>query len=252
MARASGRFDFLSFSSLSAINHQPSTLNSKIHLMNITTIPKLWERLLNWIKLLIRKPSLKDLDFTGIINSDYPKVGNGWVKGWLVNTPSRDRVIVAAHGNPAAGQILHAIDAAGQRVARTIVAVKVPVYDVGKVSSVIKGGDIAICRVGAPFPPSIRAYEIARDLGNGQFAVTRDKEGKTNTGTINTANERAAAWLFADFSRTIKPGDSGLPWFVLEGGKWKVASHSSRGAGGQGPWYSHERILSRLKTDLAD
>ncbi len=63
----------------------------------------------------------------------------------------------------------------------------------------------------------------------------------------NVSVGRDMAWLVANVDPPIQlGGDSGLPWFVQNNGKWVVVSHFYRGGYGEGPNYAHPDVRPQL------
>ena len=63
----------------------------------------------------------------------------------------------------------------------------------------------------------------------------------------------AIAWIKGRkrLSPLLRAGDSGLPWFVWEDKQWKVLTHTTKGQGGEGPWYAHPLIRRDFEQRVA-
>lgn len=196
-------------------------------------------------------PNASTIDFSGVINSDHPKIDNGWVKGWLVDTGKNDTIIVCLHSNPSVltpTNTVFAKDNDGVKHTRKIVAVekiKQTDYYFDETGHL----DIAICSLNAPFPSNIIAYKFAEDLNNGQKVLTPNQHGEITQARLKLSS-RHCAISGAKRAPLLMPGDSGLPWFVWEENEWRVATHLHLGWWGIGPWYSHEKVYPALRRKL--
>lgn len=206
----------------------------------------MFKLLLNWYyNTFVDTPKVSTINLTGVVKSDHPRIGNGWIKGWVVDNGRNDTVIVCKHSNPsvtAPNNIVFTQSANGQKYTRKIVAidnVKVKDYDL----------DIAICIIDSPFPSDIVAYKFAEKLRRGQNAFTPNQHGTITKANIRMYAKRCEVYGHRrDHKLTF--GDSGLPWFVWEDNEWKVATHTYRGSYGIGPWYSYKTLYSVLKEKL--
>ena len=193
-------------------------------------------------------PSPNTIDRSGIVRSDYPVVGNGWIKGWVYNS---NTIIVCKHSNPSVDEPnnkIYVCDNNGCKHERTIVNVDDSQFDIGLGGSYYNGGDIAICKLDKPLPNNISNYEI----------FTKTDIYAMKTVTINQHNEysvghivykgRLAYLKGAKRNIELQPGDSGLPWFVYDRGTWKICTHTHRGMHGEGPWYAkiNSQITKRI------
>lgn len=200
-------------------------------------------------------PSAATIDKTGIIRSDHPVVGKGWIKGWVVNVPSRDIIIVCKHANPsisAPNNSVYVLDKFNKRITRTIVAVDSAPYKLdGKVlsDSPTDNADIAICRVNKPFPGSIAAYDFSEDeYVDASPVITFQKDNNPSEALVHTWKEKAwVRGMKRGSDELLWYGDSGTPWFVWEKDKWRVITHTKLGQWGEGPWYSHPYIYEEIK-----
>ena len=195
--------------------------------------------------LFVKHPKPFTINRSGIILSDHPVIGNGWIKGWLVDNSKKDTIIVCKHSNPSTfspNNIVFATSNNGTKHYRTIVSVE-------NVELNNHDLDITVCKLDKPFPKDIHAYKFAEKLQEGQYTIT-----------FNNSNERSEANLklmkksgqVAGNNRKLHfiSGDSGTPWFVWEQDEWRVASHTHRGMWGIGPWYSYKALYSKLKNQL--
>ena len=195
--------------------------------------------------LFAKAPKASTIDRSGIILSDYPTKGNGWIKGWLVDNQANDTIIVCKHSGPsifAPNNTVFATANDGKKHYRTIVSVQ-------KVECKDYDLDISICKLDQPFPPEIHAYKFAESLSKGQQTIGFDQYGQRSEANLNLKGW-ACQVAGNKRSRHFKSGDSGLPWFVWEKDEWRVASHTYRGQWGIGPWYSHKDLFKILKSQI--
>lgn len=215
---------------------------------------------INRFFLFWSNPDHKTIDRSGIVNSDYPTIGNGWIKGWAI---AKDKIIVAKHAGPSTNAPHNQVffmDKLGNKIERTIVAVDNKPFKVDGINEAISfrgeenyftRSDIAICKLNEPLPDSIAVYELSDNpYVKGRWAVTFNQFGEFTEARVHYSSD--LAWIFGKKrSKTIIGGDSGLPWFVWEKNKWKVLTHMSRGVWGEGPYYAHPLIykefLERVK-----
>lgn len=214
-----------------------------------------------WIK---PDPKPSTINRTGIIFSDHPKENNGWVKGWVVNTPQRDIIIVCKHSNPSTVEPNNKVfvrDKFGRKISRTIIKVLKPEYklDGNKIIIPYYGdnnyflkGDIAICKVNEPFPDEIKGYDIAtNEYILRKRAVTFNQFGEPSIAQIHYSKN--LAWIFGrrrDKKRWLIAGDSGTPWFVWVDDEWKVLTHTTKGIVGEGPHYGHPLLYEELMKNI--
>jgi hypothetical protein len=190
-------------------------------------------------------------NFSGIVLSDHPRPGDGWIKGWLPAGFGRRIVIVTAHSNPATVPPNHRVfctDSRGVKHCRVIVAggrIRIPVtgdpgYDESK-----SWGDVAVLLLDEAFPATCTAY--GRALPQGKDRVICRKLAKQIAFRINPCSP--GAWLIADprNSGRFEAGDSGLPWFVERKGKLAVISHTARGMWGEGPAYGSPAVWKEVR-----
>lgn len=224
--------------------------------MNLDSIKNfftgLWRAI--YVRWFQRIPNPKTIDRSGMLFSDHPEPGQGWVKGWVVDTPNRNIAIVTRHAGPGTSpphDLVFAVNKFGAKVERKIVAVDRINFAVGSDDAQSKDrvyGDIAVIRVEPPFPPTVAAYKFANHVKDNPNTVSPTPRGFSKARILTGK----LPWLKGK-NRSIPfvAGDSGLPWFVWESGKWRVASHTCKGMWGEGPWYSHPAILDDLKHCIA-
>lgn len=201
-------------------------------------------KIIDFFRNLFRKlPDPSTIDRTGIVNSDVPHIDNGWIKGWCVDTPGRNVIIVCKHSNPRPGNTIFVRDDQGMKIVRTITKVDDRPLDG------YEGLDVAVCQVEPPFPPTIRLYDMAFDLTNYQKSVTFDQHGQISRCKL-ALNSKLRTVSGNNRDHQLVPGDSGLPWFVWEDTGWRVCTHTFRGLHGIGPWYTHNQIVSALLTRI--
>jgi len=200
-------------------------------------------------------PGPTSINRTGIVCSDHPVLGNGWIKGWVVNVPSKDIIIVCNHSNPSTNtpsNKIYVVDKFGTKIERTIVALTCDKYTISndreESLTRYRGGDIAICKVDTPFPDTVKAYNFSiEDDALGKIAVTFDQHGRVSMSRIHYGNK--TAWIFGkDRDPFLIPGDSGTPWFIWENDEWRVITHTTVGSFGEGPYYC--RILKDIKAKI--
>lgn len=207
-----------------------------------------------YVRWFQRSPGPKTIDKTGMLFSDHPVAGQGWIKGWVVDTPNRNIAIVTRHAGPGISpphDLVYAINKFGKKVERKIVAVERPNFAVGTdeaSSSDRVWGDIAVIRVDIPFPDTVTAYRFANHVKENPNSVTPTPRGYSKArilmGKLPWIKGRRRSIPFI-------AGDSGLPWFVWEHGKWRVATHTCKGMWGEGPWYTHPDIYDELRHVIA-
>lgn len=191
---------------------------------------------------------------TGIVKSDFPHLDNGYIKGWVVDTPTSDIVIVCKHSNPYKGAKIFVKTAEGKKIERFLDTVLIEAYPIenkeGDLKDYYAGGDIAVCRVNEAFPSSIKKYKIANTIKDNQKVYCyRQATGKFSKTPVKI--KPFTAWLMASIKPFISEGgDSGLPWFVWEDNEWKVCSHFTRGGFGEGPNYTSGFIKKQLMDNI--
>ena len=192
--------------------------------------------------LFVKHPKPSTINRSGIILSDHPVIGNGWIKGWLVDADKKDTIIVCKHSNPSIlppNNTVFATSNTGVKHYRTIVSVEtveLKDYDL----------DITICKLDKPFPKDIHAYKFAEKLQEGQYTITFNNSNEKSEANLKLMSKSGQV---AGNNRKLQfiGGDSGTPWFVWEKDEWRVASHTHRGMYGIGPWYSHKELYALLK-----
>jgi len=202
-------------------------------------------------------PSSKTLDKTGIVKSDHPVEGNGWIKGWVVNVEPKNIIIVCKHSNPTTSEPNNKIfvtDKNGKKYTRTIIEInKEPFKLDGKTDCIdyYDGGDIAICKLDKPLPKSIKGYDISTNPDvYATKALTIDQDDKDSIAQVRCDDKFAYIRGKKRWGNLLIAGDSGMPWFVWENKEWKVLTHTFRGQWGEGPWYGHEFIYNDLKNRI--
>jgi hypothetical protein len=178
-------------------------------------------RVLNFFRKL---PKATTIDRSGIVNSDLPREGNGWLKGWV---RTRSSVVVCRHGNPAVGQDVFVISSSGNKIVRSIASIEIPFPET----------DIAICKLDVPFPDVIKVYPIASKLTPYQKTITFKQSGTPSFAAIRSTKSNKLC-VGRDRKPFFTSGDSGTPWFVWEDSQWKVVTHTHLGDYGVGPWYA--------------
>ena len=207
-------------------------------------------------------PDPKKIDKTGLIRSDHPVEGNGWIKGWVVDVPAKDIIIVCKHAGPSSNppnNKVYVVDKFGTKFERTITKVDYSPYNLnGKESNLtfrgeenyFLGGDIAICKVDEPFPDTIKAYKFSINPKILQKkAYTYNQHNELTTARIFYSE--TLAWIFGKgrFGEALIGGDSGTVWFVWDG-DWKIATHTTKGYAGEGPYYGHKFIYDELLKNI--
>jgi len=192
------------------------------------------------VNLFQEFPSTNSLNTTGIVYSDHPVENNGWIKGWCLNTPTRDIVVVCKHSNPsttAPNNTIFVRDNQGQKHIRAITRIDKEPFNIRSTNEYYMGGDIALCKLNEPLPDTIALYNIfTSPFVYGKKTVSLNQHKKwsfaklTQRGSVHYVKGNGRDPLFSQ-------GDSGLPWFVYQDGEWQVVSHTFRGLHGEGPWY---------------
>jgi len=189
-------------------------------------------------------PKSESVNKSGIVKSDYPKYGNGWIKGWVIDSPNKNLISVCKHSNPSTTDVnskIYVVDKFGTKIERKIIKIfKDSIIDHDN------GNDICICEVDSPFPDTITAYKFATKLRKEQLSVAFNQFGIATFCNLNL-NPKTGEVIGSKRTLEFIPGDSGMPWFVWEDGMWKVATHTARGLYGIGPWYTSEIIWPKLK-----
>lgn len=197
------------------------------------------------------------IDTSGVVWSDYPHGnGNGYNKGWLLNTPSRDVVVICKHANPSVGGKNNEIFVRDRNkfiIRRKIIKIDNASFDIGSTDKYYNGGDIALCKLDAPLPLDVRAYNMYTNTRfiYGLKIATLHQDLSFSEGSI-THRGKVAHLRTRNRTSDLTPGDSGLPWFAWDDDdkEWKVVTHSFRGDHGEGPWYAMiaDEIMIRAQT----
>lgn len=204
-----------------------------------------------------KHPDVSSIDQSGIVKSDHPTLGNGWMKGWVINTQPKNVVIVCRHANPstkAPNNKIFVTDRNGVKHERTIVAIDKDAFFLNGKNPPDKyymHGDIAICLLDSPLPDTVTAYDVlaVKDVYEYYMRpiLSFDQYGIVSKARLHFTDENFAYISGKGRDKNlIDPGDSGMPWFMWNGAAWNVVSHSFRGVWGEGPWYSHPNIYSNL------
>lgn len=172
-----------------------------------------------------------ELKLNGIVNSDIPYVGNGWIKGAVV---SKTHILLVVHANPFVGAKVHVIDSNGDKIVRTITTVTPIIEKVLKPDPYYYGGDIVLAEVDEAWPDTVEIYEIATPVPDGTIAYSVHQDYKFSKRKVYY--DKVRNWCVADGRKVVffKPGDSGMPWFVPQKGKFKLITLLSRGMWGEG------------------
>lgn len=187
----------------------------------------------------------------------------GWVKGWLLNTPKRNIILTASHCGATIAPPLNLVrvfKGDGKTTAsRKIVAIDTPNYvklepnfkDADNDGDGRGEGDLTICRIDKPFPAWAKGYDFATKVREGQPFAIHTRASGVLKGKCH-ANKQVA-WISGyDQQDEIVAGTSGLPWFVLEDNEWRVATHTTRGSWlGGGIWYMHPKLKEGLLSQIA-
>jgi len=212
-----------------------------------------------YINPLKSLPSSKTLDRSGIVKSDHPKIGNGWIKGWVVDIQPKNIIIVCKHAIPSTSppnNKVYVIDADGVKHTRTITAINKESFLLnGKTvpREYYNGGDIAICKVDEPFSDKVCGYKICTNPKvYGRRALTLDQDGNDSIAQVRYEEDFAYIRGRKRWSNQLVGGDSGMPWFIYEKNEWRVLTHTFRGAYGEGPWYGHKYIYGELNRRIDD
>lgn len=199
-------------------------------------------------------PSHNTINKTGIVKSDHPKPGNGWIKGWVVNVQPKNIIIVCSHAVPTTvppNNKVFVYDEYGNKIERTIIKVNRDPYKLDGVTESTRS-DIAICLVDKPFPDNIKGYNFSTNLYiNNSPTIVIQKDGNPSDSNVITPKKRA--WIKGvkrQPDELLEFGDSGTPWFVWEKGEWRVVTHTYLGWHGEGPWYSHPYIFKDIKSRI--
>lgn len=190
-------------------------------------------------------PNPSTIDKSGIICSDHPVVGNGWIKGWVVGD---DKIIVCKHSYPSKyppNNKVYVIDKWGKKITREVsytISYNFFNYD--------DALDICVCKLNEPFPESVKRYKIAEKISDYQKTILFDQNGEISEATIRINSDGTIKGVGR--KNQLDAGDSGTPWFVWEKKEWRVATHTFRGQYGIGPWYGDKKIITELKSRIKD
>lgn len=204
-------------------------------------------------------PSSSTIDKSGIVKSDHPVKGNGWIKGWVVNIKPKNIIIVCKHSNPSTTEPnnkVFVIDSSGIKHTRTIISINKNPFKLNGKDDCLEyydGGDIAICKLDKPFPNTVKGYDIStnKDIYASK-ALTIDQDGNDSIAQIRCDDNFAYIRGKKRWGNLLIAGDSGMPWFVWEDKEWKVLTHTFRGQWGEGPWYGHKNIYDELYQRIND
>lgn len=169
-----------------------------------------------------RKPPEDKNLFNGVVLSDrrgsVVDEDDGWYKGVVVG---RNLAIISSHSNPRKGIRIHTYDVYGKRHENTV-------------SHVEKVGiDSALVTLTAPWPESVRIWEIGRP---GEVVWVMHKDGKWSRKEVEDIEN---GLIHLDMSplkaeRYLVMGESGLPWKNQKG---QVVGHTFRIQLEQSPIY---------------
>jgi len=175
-------------------------------------------------------------DQSGILRSDHPVPGQGWIKGWLPTAGRRRVGIVCAHSNPSTvppNNQVFAITRKGQKIERNIIVLAhlglLPLE-----SALIRkrnvDGDVALVLFDKPFPLSCAVYRVGPAKGK---VSNINKRGECRDFTVKPIGK--SPWVSADkrSAKRFEAGDSGTVWWVGD----KIVSHTALGFWGEGPDY---------------
>lgn len=218
-------------------------------------LQRVWSLIVNPWKPI---PSGNTIDQTGIVKSDYPKEGNGWIKGWVVNIQPKNIIIVCKHSNPSINSPnnkIFVVDNDAVKYERQIVAIdNSPFCLNGQNMSddYYNGGDIAICKLNEPLPDSITGYDICTEENIYALrSLMFNQNGEESIAQIRFVDDLAYIKGKKRKGCSLIAGDSGMPWFIWINKKWKILTHTFRGQWGEGPWYGHrntyEILMKRIR-----
>ncbi len=200
-------------------------------------------------------PSHTTIDKSGILKSDHPTIGNGWMKGFAV---SKTKAVIIKHAGPSTAAPNNKVfftDKNGIKVERTIINVDRHMYMLDGRNEVMSrggepnyyfGGDFCICTLNEPLPDTVAVYEVSTSFDMlARRAQVFNQYGKHIDIRIHFSDN--LAWIFGKKpSDLLIGGDSGMPWFVYEDNKWKVLTVTSRGLWGEGPYFGHKLIYKKF------
>jgi hypothetical protein len=186
-------------------------------------------------------------DLSGILRSDHPVPGQGWIKGWLPAAGKRRVGIVCAHSNPSTVPLnnrVFCINRKGRKVERQIIVVSrlalLPLE-----SDLIRrrnvDGDVALVLFNKPFPPSCATYKPGPAKGK---VSNINKRGECREFSVKPVGK--SPWVSADkrSAKRFEAGDSGTVWWAGN----RIVSHTALGFWGEGPDYA--RAWPQIETEI--
>lgn len=185
---------------------------------------------INLIRYRYKKP--KGFPNTsGIINSNYPKQGNGWYKGF-VNSPNT--CIVAGHSNPSNTTKVFTTTIDGDVVMKSPTKVRIN-----------RQYDIAVLYFEDNWPEDVIIHEIGSGE-TGEWVLTYHQDFKWSLRRLNVKGLEITG---LDHSCNIVAGDSGYPWFIERENGYKIVGITSRGDYGVSPNLSNPMIKKWIENE---
>jgi hypothetical protein len=190
------------------------------------------------------RPSPWGANFTRRMNFS----GVAWDDSRTATLVSPEHVVMAAHYQRPVGSTLVFHDRRGRPQRRVLAAVE----------SIAGITDIAVGRLDAPLPDSVRPYRVmppAADSGAlpGCLAVVTDQHRKAFVHEIAGVQGNGLSFRHPDTSRisshlvkNLVAGDSGNPSFLLVGGELVLIETHTTGGPGAGPFLSAPQVFSAI------
>lgn len=209
-------------------------------------------------------PEYTTINKTGIVFSDWRYLvpdngndpmwiydtGNGRNKGWAVDVPQRNVVIIPRSCEPSTlgkGSKIFFKDKFGHRVERIIENIDSSPFKLnGK--DIDPSSDVAICRLDQSIPTSIKLYELYENVEHGTKSVVFNR--KLEHILLKIIPKQTSAWLWGEgLRRKLTSEHLGFPCFGWDQRRqmWKVITHITKLSTGEGINYSHPYIYSELK-----
>lgn len=190
------------------------------------------------------RPSPWGRNFTRRMNF----TGVAWDDPCTATLVSPEHVVMAAHFQRPVGATLVFHDRRGRPQRRVLAAVE----------SLAGIADVAVGRLDAPLPDSVRPYRLLPPSGNygalaGCLAVVSDQHRKAFIHEISQVSGNglsfrhpAASRISPHLTKNLVTGDSGNPSFLLVGGELVLIETHTFGGPGAGPFLSAPQVFSAI------
>lgn len=174
--------------------------------------------------------------------------GVAWDQPQTATLISPEHVVMAAHYQRPVGATLVFHDRRGRPQRRVLAAVV----------SLAGIADVAVGRLDAPLPDSVRPYRVLPPSGNngalaGCLAVVSDQHRKAFVHEIRMVSGNglsfrrpATSRVSSHLAKKLVGGDSGNPSFLLVGGELVLIETHSTGGSGAGPFLSAPAVFTAI------